>query len=249
MGFFRTVSHHPLSQVLRVGLYFSLCEQAGLGHPPTNWAPLMRGPKWVSKRNSRRLQTLRTGLTLLGKQKVGSLVPKWNLGEAKARCLSQALFLTCLPPSPTKGANSNDTHWTPRGPLVLPVSAKSPGHFTNRCLFLGSRNMREPSLSLPGRQCPQNPSTHVHGAEAQRGTEPCPGAHSKWEMESQTHVPCLLAWDSFQEEILEDEPIGWMSPAMTPAGGLHPRDSTMQARRPRPVPPGDLSSLPGCAPI
>ena len=83
------------------GAIFSLCEQAGLGHPPTNWAPLTRGPKWVSKRNSRRLQTLRTGLTLLGKQKVGSLVPKWNLGEAKARCLSQASFLTCLPPSPT----------------------------------------------------------------------------------------------------------------------------------------------------
>ena len=160
--------------------------------------------------------------------------------------MSESSFVSDMPASLT---HSNDTHWTPRGPLVLPVSAKSPGHFTNRCLFLGSRNMREPSLSLPGRQCPQNPSTHVHGAEAQRGTEPCPGAHSKWEMESQTHVPCLLAWDSFQEEILEDEPIGWMSPAMTPAGGLHPRDSTMQARRPRPVPPGDLSSLPGCAPI
>ena len=169
-----SVTSPVLSQVLRVGLYFSLCEQAGLGHPPTNWAPLMRGPQWVCKRNSRRLQTLRTGLTLLGKQKVGSLVPRWNLEEAKARCLSQASFLTCLPPSPTKGANSNDTYWTPRGPLVLPVSAKCPGHFTNRCLFLGSRNMREPSLSLPGRQCPQNPSTHVHGAEAQRGTKALP---------------------------------------------------------------------------
>lgn len=22
-----------------------------------------------------------------------------------------------------------------------------------------------------------------------------------------THIPCLLAWDSFQEEILEDEPL------------------------------------------
>ena len=42
-------------------------------------------------------------------------------------------------------------------------------------------------------------------------------------------------------------PIRWMSPAWTPAKGLHPHDSSVLARRPRSVPPRDLSFLPDCA--
>lgn len=35
--------------------------------------------------------------------------------------------------------------------------------------------------------------------------------------------------------------IRWVSPASTPAKGLHPLDSNVLARRPRPVPPRDRS--------
>lgn len=59
--------------------------------------------------------------------------------------------------------------------------------------------------------------------------------------QNQTRISCLLAGDSFQEEIVRDEPYQM---DVTCTDTHHPHDSDIQARRPRPVPPKDLSSLP-----
>jgi len=61
----------------------------------------------------------------------------------------------------------------------------------------------------------------------------------------------LLAWDLFipKGRFWKMSPIRWMSPASTPAKGLHPHDSKVLARRPRPVPPRDHSFLPDWAPL
>ena len=59
---------------------------------PPRPGPPHEGTTEGEQKKQPEMWTLRIGLTLLGKQKVGSLVPKWDLGEAKARCLSQVHF-------------------------------------------------------------------------------------------------------------------------------------------------------------
>ena len=109
------------------------------------------------------MRTLRTELTLLGKEKVGSLVSKQDLEEAKARCLNQASFEHARLPHLPSGAAPVTSTSGPR--------PKTPGCVTNGHLFLGSRNVREMSPSLPGWQCPQNPSAPTSNPPLHRGPE------------------------------------------------------------------------------
>ena len=58
---------------------FTQCEQTGLRHPP-DWGPSHEGTKEGEQKKQPEMWTLRIVLTLLGKQKVGSLVPRRDLG-------------------------------------------------------------------------------------------------------------------------------------------------------------------------
>lgn len=61
---------------------------------------------------------------------------------------------------------------------------------------------------------------------------------SKWRMESQTHMPCLLAWDSFQEEILEDEPHQMDVTCTNTRQGTNPMTQTCKPKGPGQCHPG-----------
>lgn len=115
MGFFRTVSRHPLSQVLRVGLYFSLCEagrsrsspyKLGSPHERTTVGEQKKQPEIADTENRAHF---------IGKTESWFLGPQMEPGRGKSQVSKVKLrfWHACLPPP--QGANSSDTHWTPRG--------------------------------------------------------------------------------------------------------------------------------------
>lgn len=78
------------------------------------------------------------------------------------------------------------------------------------CLFPRSRNTREMSFSLRMAEPSEPINSYLCPSIVQRPREGQRPAQShtarKWKTKSQTHIPCLLTWDTFLEEVLEDKP-------------------------------------------
>lgn len=123
----------------------------------------------------------------------------------------------------------------------LPLG-KCPVGLTSRCLFLGSRNMRESSLFSPRMAEPlELISPYLCPFIVQRpreGQRPAPSHTArKWRTESNPYSISWLGTYS-KRRFWKMSPIRWMAPASSPPKGLHPHDSNVLAEGPGHCHPG-----------
>ena len=102
--------------------------------------------------------TLGTELTLLGKQKVGSSVPRWVLGLAKSRVFASSFLCDTPTPLVPKVKQLQYKHQTPRHPFSC-LWADAQGILQIGECFWGQGTKRKRLRSLPGWYNPQNLST------------------------------------------------------------------------------------------
>lgn len=170
-------------------------------------------------------------------------------GVGRARCVS-SFILTCLPPSSPKQGSSDYERQTPRHPSFCPWT-NGPWFLPADVCFWDQGTGGKSLCSLPGCHSPQNPSTPTSVPPLCRGPERNGDLpkFTQQEVEDRVKPTFPVSWlgTYSKKRFWNMSSIRWMSPAWTPAMGLHPHDPNALARRPRPVPPRDLSFLPDCA--
>ena len=135
---------------------FPQCERAGLCQlpncPPHTHTRARRHAQGITEGKQKKqpeMWTLGTELTLLGKQKVGSSVPRWVLGLAKSRVFVSSFLCDTPTPLVPKVKQLRYKHQTPRHPFSC-LWADAQGILQIGECFWGQGTKRKRLRSLPG---------------------------------------------------------------------------------------------------
>lgn len=123
-----------------MGLYFSSVSGQALSSPAT-W-PSQRTTVGEQKKQPEIADTENRAHFIGKNRKLVPWSPNGTWERQSQESESSFSALSTPTSSPTKGANSSDTHWDPRGSCSQAWASRQ-GILTLGCLFLGLKNMRK----------------------------------------------------------------------------------------------------------